>query len=380
MSTKALLLSAYDARSHKLWRQRVVSLIPQIQWQQLVLPPRNFNWRIRSNSLYWAANNREELCADYDFLLATSMVDLSSLRGMVPSLSKLPTIVYFHENQFAYPGQEQNTDNKNPNNTQPNNIEPLLVPVYSALCADRIVFNTNFNKSTFVEGVRNLFNKLPDKLPTLVIEKLQSATVIPVPVEILSSQHRNKKQTKLLEVVWNHRWEYDKGPELLLAIIEQSSRQKLKIRFHIVGEEFRQQPSVFKRIEELIREHEANLSIANGSYGFVENEQEYYDLLSNCDVVLSTAMHDFQGLAIQEACLAGCTPVAPNNLAYPEYLPTDFLYDAGLADNDKAHFVVQRLRELQELKQECKELPKVNLNRFKAEELKATYSELFSFS
>jgi glycosyltransferase involved in cell wall biosynthesis len=374
MNTKALLLSAYDARSHSLWRQRVVSLSPQIKWQQLVLPPRNFNWRIRSNSLHWASNNKDDLCADYDFLLATSMVDLSSLRGLVPPLSKLPTIVYFHENQFAYPDQQPEEKDK-----RPANIEPLLVPIYSALCADKIVFNTNFNKATFIQGAEKFFNRLPDKLPEVVIKKLESAEVIPVPVEILTAKTTSTERSTTLEVLWNHRWEYDKGPELLLAIIERATRQNLPIRFHIVGEKFRQQPTAFAQIDQLLREHEENLSIEKGSYGFIDSEQQYYNLLGSCDVVLSTAMHDFQGLAIQEACLAGCTPLAPDNLAYPEYLASNFLYHNELADTDKVNFVVQRLQELQDLKQNNRELPKVDLTGFTAEVLEATYTELFSF-
>jgi hypothetical protein len=90
-------------------------------------------------------------------------------------------------------------------------------------------------------------------------------------------------------------------------------------------------------------------------------------------------MHDFQGLALQEACLAGCTPLAPNDLAYAEYLPTDFLYDNELTTVDTAQLIVQRLKHLLALKKDGSALPKADLTRFTTEGLRTAYSELFSF-
>ena len=370
MTKKILLLSAYDARSHKLWRNRLAQMFPDIDWTQLALPPRNFNWRIRGNSLHWAFNNRDELTANYDLLIATSMADLSSLRGLVPKLCELPTIVYFHENQFAYPGNRQREDN----------IEPLLVPIYSALCADKIIFNSIFNKETFLGGVRNLANKLPEKIPDCALKNLEDSLVIPVPISIPNHKSIDSKTSNCLEVVWNHRWEYDKGPGLLLEIANLLSISKSPIRLHIVGENFRQVPKEFDQIRDLLRKHANNIDIETGEFGFIEDEVSYYRLLSSCDAVLSTALHDFQGLAIQEACFAGCTPLTPNHLVYPEYLPESFLYHRHESDETTAKLVMERLQQWLTLKQENKTLPKINLKNYSAEKLRMNYEALFEFA
>ena len=97
---KTLLLSGYDAASHKRWRLELQHHLAHHQWTQLALPPRYFNWRIRGNSMSWAFSQRELLAQQYDVLIATSMVDLSALRGFIPSLAAIPTVLYFHENQF----------------------------------------------------------------------------------------------------------------------------------------------------------------------------------------------------------------------------------------------------------------------------------------
>lgn len=100
---KILLLSAHDAASHRIWRQGLVKIFAEYQWTILTLPARHFSWRIRGNSLTWAFSKREVLTRPYDLVITTSMTDLATLRGLVSQLTEVPSLVYFHENQFAYP-------------------------------------------------------------------------------------------------------------------------------------------------------------------------------------------------------------------------------------------------------------------------------------
>ena len=65
---KILLLSAYDAMSHRYWRQGVVENLDQHDWTVLSLPPRHFSWRVRGSSLSWAYGEREVLKDNYDLL------------------------------------------------------------------------------------------------------------------------------------------------------------------------------------------------------------------------------------------------------------------------------------------------------------------------
>jgi len=100
---RILLLSAYDAASHKQWRQALVSNLSEHDWSVLTLPDRHFSWRIRGNALSWAAEQEKTLQQPFELIIATSMVDLATLKGIVPRLAAIPTLLYFHENQFAYP-------------------------------------------------------------------------------------------------------------------------------------------------------------------------------------------------------------------------------------------------------------------------------------
>ncbi|WP_315982672.1 tRNA-queuosine alpha-mannosyltransferase domain-containing protein [Aliamphritea spongicola] len=143
---KILLLSAYDADSHRYWHQNLIRQFPEHEWTLLTLPARYFAWRIRGNSLSWAFGEQRPLLEQpYDLVIATSMTDLSALKGMVPNLASIPSVVYFHENQFAYPA----TDNAH------KSVEPQILNIYTAACADRILFNTTYNRDSFLVAHRH---------------------------------------------------------------------------------------------------------------------------------------------------------------------------------------------------------------------------------
>lgn len=321
---KVLLLSPYDAPSHAYWRRGLCHHLEDWDWTCLTLPARFFSWRIRGNSLTWSQEQRALLEEPYDLLIATSMTDLATLRGLVPRLAHVPTVLYFHENQFAYPASSR----------QHPGVEPQMVSLYAALAADCLLFNSRYNMTTFMAGVEQLLHKLPDAVPAGVVAQLQAkASVLPVPIEPPSypSLPRNSDS---VEVVWNHRWEYDKGPELLLAAIA-CLPAHLPLCFHVVGQSFRRQPDEFAYIHALLKERHWL-----GRWGYLAAE-EYRALLRQAHVVLSTAHHDFQGLAVLEAVAEGCLPLVPNRLAYTEWFAPRWLYSSGA---DETAVLCERLQ------------------------------------
>lgn len=370
-SPRILLLSAYDTTSHRLWRERLQGLFPNAQWCQLSLPARHFEWRVRSNSLHWGLGDFPELEADWDLLIATSMVDLAALRGLRPALACLPTLLYFHENQFVYPGNPEATPKRE------TNIEPLLIPVYSALCADFVVFNSTFNRDSFLRGVGDLFARLPDKLPPAAWQKLEASRILPVPVAVDYAPRPARAMQSPLQVIWNHRWEYDKGPELLLALARELVARQAPIQLHVVGQQFRRQPDEFAEICKLCTQLSAQQDLPAPQLGFLSERGDYETLLTGCDVVLSTAWHEFQGLGVQEACLAGCRPLAPNDLAYPEYLPKECLYERGPSPEASAVVIAERLLQwqLRGLKGEILDLP--SMAALCGEQIRENYQRAF---
>jgi glycosyltransferase involved in cell wall biosynthesis len=348
-----LLLSAYDAASHRYWHETLRDGIPDWDWTILSLPPRHFAWRVRGNPLYWSGERRDVLEAGYDLLLATSMVDLATLRGLVPSLADIPTVLYFHENQFAYPV----------GNGEHGLLEAQMVSLYAALAADRLLFNSAWNRDSFLGGVDALLAKLPDAVPPGVARQLTGRSeVLPVPLQVAAPDSARSEDR--LQVLWNHRWEHDKGPELLLEIARRSV--DAGIVFHVVGQQFRQRPPAFDSLRELLES-----AGCLGEWGFVADRQAYWNLLGSCDVALSTAHHDFQGLAVLEACRLGCTPLVPDRLAYPEWFDADYRYaDAGEAAEKLVGLALSRAV--------GRSLPLADVSALDSQVLLPRYRDLFS--
>lgn len=318
-----LILSAYDAESHKSWRLGLVAAFPEYSFTVLTLPPRYFSWRIRGNSLSFADSLRQDPCR-YDLILATSMVDLSTLMGLVPKLAAVPSLLYFHENQFAFPKTQHAHAS----------LEPQMVTLYSALSATTLAFNSRYNFDTYCQGIRDLLKRFPDAVPSGLVDNIRAKShILPVPLsdDVFNATHSYvvpERGDRDPSVVWNHRWEYDKGPDRLLALLNALPRD-LRVKFHIVGQRFKQCPDEMDQIHQLLRERGWL-----GQWGPIASRHRYLDCLSEADVVLSTAIHDFQGLSVLEAMARGCFPVAPDRLAYPEYVDSAFRYRAFSDDRD----------------------------------------------
>lgn len=369
MSRRVLLLSAYDADSHRHWRERLCALFPDWEWRVLGLPARHFNWRIRGNSLQWALQQRPVLEERWDLLLATSMVDLSALRGLLPALARLPTVLYFHENQFDYPlGQDRAAS-----------LEARLVPLYAALCADRLVFNSDFNRRGFMSGALDLLRRLPDGLAADYEAALAESRVIPVPLDEgelpVPGQSR---QGELLEVVWNHRWEYDKGPALLLAVARLIAAGDLPVRLRLLGQRFRSSPAAYREIQRQLSRWAEGRGLPAPETAYLDSRRDYFAVLAASHVALSTADHDFQGLAVQEACASGCTPLVPDHLAYPEYIPEAQRYPRLTSLELTARVIVERLMRLQECLSAGRPLPKVGMEGYYGTALRSSYARLFA--
>jgi len=358
---KILLLSAYDAVSHKVWRKGLVRQLDEHDWTVLTLPPRFFAWRSRGNPLSWVFGESDINEKKYDLLVATSMTNLAALKGITPNLAAVPTLAYFHENQFAYPEQRERKEYQN----------YKLTNLYTALAADRVLFNSRYNMDTLLDGAQGLLSVMPDHVPKGIVKSVEERSeVLPVPLEAGSFIANPRPPGGPLTIVWNHRWEHDKAPERLFGSLYQLQERGIPFGVHVLGQRFRDQPQAFDDARKRLGDNIL-------TWGFVEDEVEYRSLLASSDVVLSTALHDFQGLAVLEGVAAGCLPVVPDRLAYPEFFPRKFRYPSF---QDKEESEVQALAgHLEELCRDPEKTRKItppDLNYLSWESLGPRYREI----
>jgi len=360
---RILLLSAYDAASHRIWREGLVRHLGEHEWTVLTLPPRFFAWRFRGNALTWALGERDTLDRDYDLVLATSMTDLAGLKGIVPSLAATPSIVYFHENQYAYPEQHERKEYQN----------YKLTNLFTALAADRVLFNSRYNKDTFLEGAHGLLSIMPDHVPKGIVKAVQDrCEVLPVPLEAACYTGGSERFGGPLKIVWNHRWEHDKAPERFFGALYRLVEKGVPFRVHVLGQRFRDKPDVFD-------EADGKLGDNILTWGFVENEGQYRSLLSSSDLVISTALHDFQGLAVLEGVAAGCLPVVPDRLAYPEFIHESFRYRSFTEDQGREiEVLATRLEELCREPDTTRKIKVPNLEYLSWEKMAGEYREVIN--
>ncbi len=322
MPVRVLLLSAYDAVSHASWRSGLVAQLTEFDWTVLSLPPRHFSWRARGNALSWAMGEEAlQHPGAFDLVVATGMTDFSALRGMAPAVAGVPSLLYMHENQFAYPLSEHNKTSQ---------VFIQSIGLYAACAAEHIAFNSAYNRDSFFSGAATFLKAMPDAVPVNILATLRnrsSVLPVPLPADCLSRDglaDPPPRRRKPPHIIWNHRWEYDKAPERFFAALQILKQRNTDFRLSVLGQQFANAPACFA----LARKQFAAELVHMGYLP----RNEYLRALDTGDVVVSTALHDFQGLAMLEAMARGCVPVAPARVAYAEYIPEMCLYPSTPTD------------------------------------------------
>jgi len=286
------------------------------------LPAKKWHWRARCSALKLAQNVQVEECKNTAVLFCSSVLNLSEFLSLRPDLaSKVSkTVVYFHENQLVYPVQ---TGSKK----EERDFQYGYNQILTAMVADTVIFNSEFNKTSFIDNINSFFNQQPDCKPDTeqIRQKLESKShVLHFPVSLLPiapplEQGDILVDLQCLHIVWPHRWEHDKNPESFFKVLFQLKDEGHQFKVSVLGESFSQIPAIFNEAKTM-------LAAEICQFGRLESKEDYHRLLASADVVVSTANHEFFGVAMVEGALAGCHPLAPNRLAYPEIFPKKCLY------------------------------------------------------
>lgn len=160
-----------------------------------------------------------------------------------------------------------------------------------SLCADIVLFNSWFNRNSFLENIKKVIKLLPDCRPHNLRERIEmKSQVLYFPVSFPKNITVQKSST-ILHIVWPHRWEFDKGPEDFFETILKLKKDNHKFRLSVLGETFNIVPEIFDSIKK-------DLSNEIVHYGFLKSKEEFFKVLSMSHVVVSTAKHEFFGVSM----------------------------------------------------------------------------------
>ena len=242
----------------------------------------------------------------WDAVFCSSMLNLAEFRGLAPaSVASLPTVVYFHENQFTYPNRfEQERD-----------LHFGFINLTSALSADAVWFNSAFHLQDFLTGARTASRKMPDYRLDAFLPRIESKATVQPPGISPPTKARSPSEGPL-HLVWAARWEHDKQPEIFFDALRALRRLGHTFRISVIGEQYAEAPAVFAPA----REEFADWIVR---WGYQPSRADYEQALAEADIAISTAAHEFFGLSAVETLLAGCWPLWPERLTYPELLEVE---------------------------------------------------------
>jgi glycosyltransferase involved in cell wall biosynthesis len=309
---RVLLLEPYYGGSHK---QFLTGLQHHVacKFSLLTLPARKWKMRMQLSAPWFAERIAQLVTAGsrFDAILCSTFLDVAVLRSLLANRGiYLPLGIYFHENQFSYPGQV-------PDHGM---FQFSAINFTSALCADLLAFNSQYNLATFLQGVRGYLKKATDMKLFSCVDMVRAKATVMYPGMDYALIDKTPEQTKNSDpvIVWNHRWEHDKDPvtffETLFAL-----HKKYAFKLIILGEQFRHQPAIFSLAKQRLADRLLQ-------FGYVQSKGEYAALLKQSDIIVSTAIHEFFGISVLEGVRAGCLPLVPDRLSYQELFPSQFRY------------------------------------------------------
>jgi glycosyltransferase involved in cell wall biosynthesis len=320
---KILAIEPYYGGSHKAfldgWSAR-----SRHAWTVLGLPPYKWKWRMRHAGITMSdvVRDRVEAGESWDVLFCSDMLNLAEFLGLAPEeVRRIPSIAYFHENQLTYPVRHESE----------RDYHFTLTNLSTALAATRVWFNSAYHRDSFLAELPRFLSRMPDHQPFEVIPRLRERSDVQ-PQGIGEFPHRGARLSGPLRILWAARWEHDKNPDEFFEALRLLRGRDVEFRVSVIGEQFRESPTVFDAVREDLREH-------IDRWGYQETRDDYQAALAEADVIVSTAQHEFFGISVVEAIAAGAYPLLPRRLSYPEILGEDealrsdgFFYDGGAAD------------------------------------------------
>ncbi|KAK2964691.1 putative Glycosyl transferases group 1 [Blattamonas nauphoetae] len=345
-----------DSGSHKQFVEILKTIFePILEMEVYTQRGVKFHWRIRCSSMYFAETIPQQGDTP-GILLCSSVFHLAEFLGLRKDFQNWVKLIYMHENQLIYPVQH----------TDESDFQFGWIQIVSCQSADHVFFNSSFNMTSFLGEMSHFLKKLPDYRPSpSFLDRIRSrSSVLHYPLTPLQPQPAPPlSEDRPLRIVWNGRWEHDKNPDSLFSVLfllktfceglhqkrlvqntqnddtpstatteSQSAetgekRMKLETRqlgstfeISILGQPFGEEPPIFTKAKSDLAAHIVQ-------WGRLPSKQDYFDHLNTCDVILSTAVHEFFGVGVLEAVAVGCFPLCPNRLVYPELFGKEHLYN-----------------------------------------------------
>ena len=352
------MLEPFYGGSHKLWADGLAKY-SQHNIHISSLPDRHWKWRMHGSALTFAERHKHDI-NDYDLVLVTDLCDVAALRGLLKI--DVPVILYFHENQLAYPWSPTDKDVN-----LKRDRHYMWINFTSAIAADYCWFNSAYNRDSLISGIHRFLKAFPDHRKFDVENIEGKSKVVPLGLELPLLNHKelDHSRSDVPVILWNHRWEYDKGPELFFNTLYKLSEDDIHFELIVLGEKTKTYPTIFDQARVKLKDHIIH-------FGYAYGREKYNQLLLQATIYPVTSRQDFFGISVVEAISAGVTPLLPRGMVYEEYVDPNT--DPNIFYNNEEEL-------FQKLKRFCVLKPnlsfKESIGQFELREMIKIYDESF---
>jgi len=312
---KVLALEPYYGGSHRAFLEGLEAYSSH-EFHSITMTARFWKWRMQGGAVTLARKAEQAWKDGFrpDLIFATDMVNLPAFLSLTrDKFAHTPVILFLHENQLTYPMREGES----------RDFTYAYINYLSCLVADRVVFNSHFHHSQFLESLPELLRLFPDYTHFQTVRAIaRKSSVLHLGIRLREHDRFSKEYPqpkwgpgmKPPVILWNQRWEYDKNPTAFFRLMNRLDDVGCRFRLILAGEHFEEQPEEFDQAFQRYADRILH-------YGYAEDFEEYSRLLHRSNIIVSTSIHEFFGIAIMEAIYCGCHPLLPNRLTYPELIP-----------------------------------------------------------
>lgn len=313
-----LLVSTYHGGSHAAWAHGLQRHCAH-DIERCSLPDRFWKWRMHGGAVTLARRFLQADGAAPKLILATDMLDLTTFLALTRRVTAgIPALMYMHENQLTYPLPEDPGEGPMRRQKGERDRHYAFVNYASMLAADRVVFNSRFHRDAWFDELPRFLRHFPEHKELGTVDGLRrKSTVLPVgidcpPATAAAAQRRHVTPGEPPLVLWNQRWEYDKNPGELVEALRRVAGRGVDFRLALCGQAFSESSADLQRAADLFGDRLVHFGFAAPG--------DYRRLLRQAHVTVSTARHEFFGVAVLEAMAHATFAVLPDRLAYPELL------------------------------------------------------------
>ena len=358
-----LYVEPFYSGSHKRWIDDYKKYSNH-NIQIISLPGKKWKWRMHGGAIT-LADEYNQLDFIFDIIVCSDMLNLPVFKSLCnDKLSNSKVVMYFHENQLSYPWSPFDKDLE-----LNRDLNYYYINYTSSLISDYNYFNSQYHLDSYIVGLKKYLKKMPDFRNLNTVDLIHNnSSILPIGCEL--------KETKNQEyhfpiILWNHRWEYDKNPELFFKVLFELYNEKIDFKLIVLGESYNNYPEIFD-----IAKNKLDKNIIH--FGYCESQEEYIKYLKLANILPVTSNQDFFGISIVEAISYGAYPILPNKLSYPElfnYSLNKYLfYKNNIELKDK---LISAIKNFKSNNEKIFNLSKNIYNQFNWKNISKKYDETF---